>query len=334
MWEIILLRLLEENDFREIQWVDGNRTRRQRQQFLEMRGRGCWHQIDCPCEYGNFIPFINPIRLLGEVKFYLKPIKKNEIRNFIGVIKDIQENYFTSDDGNLPTERYTELGVFFSANGFDEEAEKLAFAHNIKTVSHKSVALMKPIKEDLEELERNYLSTRLCVAAGQQAQFTRVLKQYLQNDDQALDDLKRLYNPPEGFDIVIERLRNRFKAIRSNFVATTSGGVLIHFVCDSVFPEDLFKATDTQKCRVFYYMERNQRYFYLTFSEDTQKRKFYFDPPYALEMAAFYGPAKALDVKREIFKSIHVRQTIKGLSRNLAFKLDNNWLDAQEQRLT
>ena len=332
MWEIVILRLLQENDFTEIQSVDNVRTRREREQFLEMRGRGCWHQIDCPCDYTNFISFINPIRLLGEVKFYKLPIMKDEIRQFVGVMKDIQENWITSDDHTSPTERYTELGVFFSANGFDAEAEKLAFAHNIKTVSHKSVALLKPIKEDLEELERNFLSTRLCVAAGRQAEFTRVFKKCLQGYDDAIPEFKRLFIPADGFERPLQRLRDGFQRIRSTFIATTSGGVLLHFVSDSEFPDAIFSQSDTQMCRVNYYLEDGQRYFYLTFSDDDRRGKFYFNPPMSLDMAAYYGQREAIGVKRQIFKSIHATRRIGGLSRNLILKLDTDWLDAIEQR--
>jgi hypothetical protein len=333
MWEIVILRLLQENDFTEIHSVDNVRMRREREQFLEMRGRGCWHQIDCPCDYTNFIAFINPIRLLGEVKFYKVPITKDEIRQFVGVLKDIQENWITSDNQTGPTERYTELGVFFAANGFDVEAEKLAFAHNIKTVSHKSVALMKPLKEHIEELERNYLSTQQCVAAGCQAEFTRAFKRCIQDDGAAIPEFSRNFAAAEGAERLLDDLRNSFQAIRSNFVATTSGGVLLHFVGDSDFPAELFAQSDVQMCRVYYYRQDGKRYFYLTFPDDGERRRFYFNPPVALDLAAFYGQREAAGVKRQIFKSIHTTRRIRGLSRNLTLKLDTDWLDAIERRL-
>lgn len=145
MWECVILKLLKTNDFFEISSIDGVRTKMDRQHFFEMCGRGAWHQIDCPCDYQRFIPFINPIRLLAEVKFLSGRVKKDAIREYIGVIKDIGENYFTAHNLSTPTTRYTELGVFFSASGFDPEAEQLAFAHNIKTVSHENLPLLDDI---------------------------------------------------------------------------------------------------------------------------------------------------------------------------------------------
>lgn len=73
-------------------------------------------------------------------------------------------------------------------------------------------------------------------------------------------------------------------------MASTSGGALLHFVGDDEFPEDLFADTDQQLTKVFYFRENTARYFYLEFSNDHRRRRFYFNPPIALEQAAFYGP--------------------------------------------
>lgn len=140
LFEIIVLELLRKNNFHEVQVArePPDRVREIRPGFIEFKGRGCWHQIDCPCDYSQLIPFMHPIRLLGEVKYYKTPLEKRHIREYIGVIKDIQENYFVAD-GVSPQEFYprkTEIGVYFSASGFQEEAEKIAYAHGIKTVSY------------------------------------------------------------------------------------------------------------------------------------------------------------------------------------------------------
>lgn len=333
MWELVILRLIRENGFQEIQSVDNVRTRCDREQFFEMRGRGCWHQIDCPCEYDKFIAFINPIRLLGEVKFYTNPIKKEHIRQFVGVLKDIQENYFTTDFGNTPSERFTELGAFFSSSGFDKEAEKLAFAHNIKTVSHKNVWILDPIKRSLEELERNYLSAKECVSEGQQSDFVRAFKRCLEDDDGAISYFSRRFLPADGFNETIYHLKESFRAINCSFIATTSGGALLHFVGEQDFPENLFQDTDRQLTRVFYFRKNSARYFYLEFAADQHRRKYYFNPPMALDQAAFYGPREAVNEKRHVFKSIHVTRQISGLSRNLVLELDQGWLDQVEAQL-
>mgnify|MGYP003820039919 FL=1 len=330
MWESVILQLLEVNGFTEIVAVDGVRTRRDRNNFFEIQGRGTYHQIDCPCDYNHFIAFMNPIRLLGEVKFYSRPVKKDAVREFIGVLKDVHENYFVAQQRNAPTERHTEVGAFFSANGFQAEAEKLAFAHNIKTVSHKTVALLEPLKQYMVTLEQGFLSTTECGSRGNQSDFVRLFRDCLRGKVGALEEFRERFHPADGFERVIEHLKERFERIRSNFVATTSGGALLHFVGSRTFPDELFARTDSQKCRVYYYKENGLRYFYLTLTEDREERRFYFTPPVSLAKAAFYGKREARSEKRRILKSMHITRRIDGLSRNLTLELDIDWLDAIE----
>jgi hypothetical protein len=110
-----------------------------------IRGRGADHQIDA---YGVLsIPtaFIYPIRLLSEAKFYKKSIELNIIRNFVGVIKDISENYFVTTSHKHSSFRYTDAGCIFSATPFDESAQEYAWAHNIFLISFADIETMKPI---------------------------------------------------------------------------------------------------------------------------------------------------------------------------------------------
>ena len=150
LFEIVIMELLRKNQFNNINVASepGDRVRENRAGFIEFKGRGCWHQIDCPCDYNKFIPFSYPLRLLGEVKFYKKPLSKEHIREYIGVLKDIQENYFVADGIDIQNfyPRKLEIGVYFSANGFQEEAEKLAYAHGIRTISYRNNHLIVSAK--------------------------------------------------------------------------------------------------------------------------------------------------------------------------------------------
>jgi hypothetical protein len=327
MWEAVILRLLQENDFVEILSVDNIRTKRDRGYFLEMRGRGTWHQIDCPCDYSHFIPFVNPLRLLGEVKFYRNPVQKNLIREFIGTVKDIQENYFVSDCFTQPSTRYTELGAYFSANGFDTEAERLAFAHNIKTISYKNVEPLDNIKSQIEDMERNYVSARICISAENQQDFIRLFREILSGNVRSIREFMQLFQPADGFDRIAGMLAGSFEKIRSNFIASSSGGALLHFVGTGRFPDELFSDTDAQLCRVFYEATSTGRRFYLVFANDGERRRFYFSPPVSLAQAAFFGGSEVFNEKERIFHTLHISRHIKGLLRTLILKLDQDWLD-------
>jgi len=327
MWEAIVMRLLQENDFVEITAIDNLRIKRERGYFVEMRGRGTWHQIDCPCEYTHFIPFVNPLRLLGEVKFYRNPVQKNLIREFIGTIKDIQENYFVSDDFTQPSARYTELGAYFSANGFDPEAERLAFAHNIKTISHKNVEPLEGLKIQIEDLERNYLFVGNCISANNQQDFIRLFREILAGDVPSIGMFIERFQPADGFRQVALDLAASFEKIGSNFVASSSGGALLHFIGTEHFPDELFTNTDTQFCRVFFEMTPTGRRFHLVFTADNEQRRFFFSPPVSLAQAAFFGATEALNEKERIFRTLHISRSIRGLARTLVLRLDQDWLE-------
>ena len=94
MFEVIIRRLLHLNDFEIITREVENRVRIQGNHSIEIKGRGTWHQIDSPCLYKESFPFIYDLRLLAEVKFHQGEIQKNKVREYIGVMKDISENYF------------------------------------------------------------------------------------------------------------------------------------------------------------------------------------------------------------------------------------------------
>jgi hypothetical protein len=99
-------------------------------------GRGAFHQIDAHGILSIPTAFIYPIRLIAESKYKKKTIGLSTVRDFVGVIKDISENYFVTSDNQPNTpERYTDVGCIFSANSFSIDAQKYAWAHNISLVS-------------------------------------------------------------------------------------------------------------------------------------------------------------------------------------------------------
>ena len=70
-----------------------------------LRGRGAEHQIDA---YGTLsipTPFVYPIRLICEAKCYKDPVELKHVRSFVGVLKDISENYFVGSNRSRNTRR-------------------------------------------------------------------------------------------------------------------------------------------------------------------------------------------------------------------------------------
>ncbi len=331
LFEVVVLELLRKNGFEKVNVRKENkkRVKETREGFIELKGRGCWHQIDCPCDYNRLIPFAYPLRLLGEVKFFKKELDKKYIREYIGILRDIQENYFVTDNLSKreSCSRKMEIGVYFSANGFQKEAEKLAYAHGIKTISYENNYIINRIKILILELEEQYLSVK-CMEKNKLKTFRREFSEAI------------LYGNPEeyinvrsywmdGFLNVLERLHEQLVKIRASFIATTATGVFLHFVGDSYFPANLFEETDEGQCQVYYDIDDfGTRYFWMEISGDTEHRKFYFTPPESLDYAAIYGNEIVLNEKEVIFRELNVNIQLEGKARNLKLRIDTDWLDA------
>lgn len=96
LFEIAILHMLLANGFSRVpldssKEASDARAVMSRKYFIEFKGRGGWHQIDCPCDLNYTSPFMFPIRLLGEVKFTQNKVSKRVVESYIGVIKDIQD---------------------------------------------------------------------------------------------------------------------------------------------------------------------------------------------------------------------------------------------------
>ncbi len=85
----------------------------------QLRGRGASHQIDAFGTLAIPTAFTYPIRLIAEAKCYSSTIQLHQIRSFVGVIKDISENYIVgeNDQRNTPN-RYLILDAFLAPHHF------------------------------------------------------------------------------------------------------------------------------------------------------------------------------------------------------------------------
>lgn len=335
LFETVLRILLEQSGFSLVRpgAEHAGKVRMNRANFVVLKGRGGWHQIDCPFDYDGFIPFLYPVRLLGEAKFLQKEVQKNSIRSFIGVLKDIQENYFVDDSltDSMVRGRRMELGAFFAANGFNPEAEKLAYTHGIRTISYRNNLAIADIKDRILLLEERYISSAKLSESGRGGR-----KDFIEKFEMVLRGEKTGEEFAWDFDLqpsagqALEELGDFLREIRTNFLASTDTGVLLHFLGEEPFPEELFSQSDEARCRVRYVLTGQETRFYLVFSGDERERRFYFTPPDSLSEAALFG-GNVLDEKERHLKVLHTQIMIKGLRRSLDIKLDQDWLEARRE---
>lgn len=130
----------------------------------QLRGRGASHQIDAFGTLAIPTAFTYPIRLIAEAKCYSSTIQLHQIRSFVGVIKDISENYIVgeNDQRNTPN-RYLDTGCFFSATPFSKSSQDYAWAHNIFLVSfsdmEEMLSIITRIRSFISEIPEEQLRT-------------------------------------------------------------------------------------------------------------------------------------------------------------------------------
>lgn len=327
LFNIMIRRLMERGGYFLVQPNGQNKhmVRKVRNNFLELRGRGCWHQIDCPCIYERTVPFLPPVRLIGEVKYHMSEVKKESVRNFLGVLSDIREGSMVMNlyGTGTPGVQRTDMGVIFAANGFWPEAERLAYSHEIRTVSYKNNRQMRRLKELIFELESRYLDYDVVMQQGNfLAQFEQVIDREL-----PADQFAEMYNLRSETVGLMEGLVQELEKIKTSFFASTAAGIMIHFLGNEEFPAELFASSDTAVCRVGLEASGSERSYYLQLAEDENKRRFYFSPPEGFQEQALYGWEKKKGEggnERVLYASMKIN----GLERSLRLVMDTDWWSA------
>ena len=308
LFEIFILKLVLMSGYKpiDIADIDQNRIRCNRRRFIEFKGRGEFHQIDVPVDLIYNPNFTYPIRLLGEVKCYSKPIQKYLIREEIGKMKDIQENYFV--DGKLTLDmrrkRRMEIFAFFSASGFSEESERLAYAHGIKTISYKNnycieelIDYIKPLAFKIAKFDNNL----------QKRVLDDIYDSMILGKDLYNDDMKCLKSLP---------------FVKTSIIGTTTTGLIIHFLSFDDFPDNLFREKDYAYCQ--YHGSNNGNVWEMTIKNSDSK--FYFSMPEIILKESFVKDGNTIfPNKEQEFEIISFMREIDGKQRNLEFRFDSDW---------
>lgn len=348
LYEILIAHLLIKNKFLECKKANAiNRLYRCGviSEKGEIRGRGTHHQIDFVGIYQKHIPFIYPIRLLAECKFWTekrkyKPVDKSFIREYIGVYKDISENYF-SPFMRVRT-RFLDVPIIFSAGGFDEEAEKLSWAHGINLVSHSKLPIMVHILEFInfivDTLPSHYIKNktrfqevREFVYEIVRGHISEPQPQYPNIINEIRNSLNQLPDSEAQIDGFISLLDNVRKSQYNTFLfATTEYGKVINLISYDEFPDELFINSEEQDCRILFdesseiIQNENSRVFYITLNNDEQNREFYFQANEAMLRENFsrLPLRERINEKERYFTNLTIMTEIGGLTRLISLKVN------------
>lgn len=277
---------------------------------INVKGRGEWHQIDALGQFQFQIPFVYPIRLISEVKAHGDRIGLPIVRNFVGVLKDISENYFIEKYNDLRDKdrfRFTDCGVIFSTSGFTKGAQKYAYAQGIYLIPMKEFSNL--VSKGVRKIKKN------------ETNFNKFIR-----DCQVIDTLD---GPCDN------RFFRHFLVDDENlfcYFGLAAGFYPIAIVSEKNIPEELFYEKDEEKVRIYYNYEEETReiyYFGIKFknwSGRFQLPRFIWEkhmkkPEFRKEMR---------NMKKNVLNYIDVPMKIKGMRRIIRLKLDKPWIDFME----
>lgn len=219
-----------------------------------------------------------PIRLLCEAKCWDSPVSLPVIRNFVGAIKDISENYFVEDgqiiDKRMLSKRYTDCGAIFSVSGFTKQAQRYAYAHNVFLVSYENNPIINEFKKDMHKIAES-------VSLKKRVNKKKLSKWFEDTWNKNYPSYLNGVNIT-SFDRFKEGLKNLkeiFHSVKTSVVGIVTGIYPIHLLSKHEIPKDLFKDTDEVYFRVRYRpTERGSHYFEI-FPSDYPETIFYFTVP-------------------------------------------------------
>jgi len=321
IFETLVRKLLEKNEYERCK-VDNEQVDNRGR----VRGRGEWHQIDALGRWKYTVPFVYPIRLLCEAKCWDQPVGLPVIRNFVGVLKDIAENYFVEDnqdiDKRMFSKRHTDCGAIFSINGFTRAAQRYAYAQGIFPISYENNPIVNEFRKGIEEISR-FITLR-------RRESKREFSEWFERTWSAQYplDASRYVTDRSAFENRLRMLENKVSDVKTSVVGIASGVYPLHLLSYHELPYDSFKETDETIFRTTYRrIERGGHYFEI-YSPNLPDARFYFTVPEVI-LAKYRDSMRRF--KMEFLEWIDIPITVMRMRRILRFRLDIDWLRSVDE---
>lgn len=322
--------------------IDSTLTRHHAGMGVAVKGRGANHQIDCIGDYIYTPPLCNPIRLLGETKFYgfrqngaPKKVGLGEIRDAVGLLKDVSEFFSKSNDDGV-VRRFSYQSVFFSATGFTKNAQEFAYAHDVNLISAFGGGHLRNIVDTIRSLELNDFRNE-----GNIINLKGFRQQLRNNLRDSLDSYLRDFN-----NDAVSRVISEVKELDRLFLGTIDNKLTIMLV--PIFNTDEWislvnyaLAGEELNVSLHWSDQPNEAgdlvFHVFEYSRNPQREIFQFLIPSEILMkflndGILYDEA-ALNLKEQYFSSIKIPFVFRNAFTVLKLCLDRGWLRNIQQSL-
>ena len=335
--EEVILCLLERLGFRIVD--AGEEGTKLGTAGLEVPGRGELHQIDAFAAFDFTPPFVYPLRLLFEAKCYSgdRPVGIEVVRNAVGVLKDISENYFSSppqreDAYAVKMPRFNFVSAIFSTSGYTDNAQRYAVAHQIFLVQYRNNFLFEPISQALLSLTEN--DFKKPYRKGETA--TMKVRQFLRSKLKG-ENPNEVPFSQQGL-LKFQNITGSLAKIHGSYFGMLQGRWPIHLLSARTLPTRVFAGRDNIACRVYGRVGNTWSFVPLNGNEASPDWfRLEFDLPD--EIARLVQDARGdrqeiARLKMEHFSFIALSGMIGGVRRQIRLELDEAWITQYLERRT
>lgn len=303
---------------------------------LEVRGRGTWHQIDALVSCDQSPAFMYPLRLIVEAKCYKRkrPVGVEVVRNAVGVLKDITENYFTVPTkrrGVIQVPRYNYHAAIFSTSGFTSGAVEYSLAHQVFLIQYENVPVIQPLIDQIMEFDEN------CVSRDEKPKLSAIRKLYrnaLHNREYQIDTLSFLTDI--GLELIETSIVQSVKQIQGSYFGMLQGRWPMHFLTSTPLRAEAFQSDNIQ-CKLTGFESGEWKFTPLNINQNQPQwfeLQFYLPETIATLVSEDWGNREAVvDIKRQHFSYINLSGNIGGIKRNVRLEMASRWINTYLQRI-
>lgn len=330
--EEAVLYLLEKFDYETIDASSAPRDKSLRggHSGLKVRGRGSWHQIDALAAFRSSPAFMYPLRLMVEAKCYQehRTVAIEVVRNAVGVLKDISENYFSvSSRGNeVQVPRFNYHSAIFSTSGYSPGAIDYALAHQVFLIQYENVPVIRPLIEAIMQFDDD------CITSVGKSSISEVRRRYRAAiKDQIYGPDVRDYITDQGIELINGALVMSLTRIRGSYFGMLQGRWPLHLLTATPLPAGAFES-DRIRCHVTGFETGEWKFTPSRFPEtDDRWFELEFNLPEGIAnlVAENWGDREAVaNIKQEHFSYIDLSGRIGGIRRSVRLELDRKWIEA------
>lgn len=302
---------------------------------LEVRGRGSWHQIDALASFRSSPAFMYPLRLMVEAKCYQehRTVGIEVVRNAVGVLKDISENYFSVHSGGAKVQipRFNYHSAIFSTSGYTSGAIDYALAHQVFLIQYENVPVIKPLINAIMHFDE------YCITPLGKSSISEVRKLYrraIRNQFYEIDISN--FISPRGIEMINGALVDSLALIQGSYFGMLQGRWPLHLLASTPLPPMTF-ISDTVRCHVTGFETGQWKFTPAEFRENQDgwfELEFNLPEGIAKIMAANWGDRDSVvNLKKQYLSYIDLSGKIGNIQRSVRLELDEEWINNYIRRL-